>query len=138
MGVVAEVFETETAVCGPCQNVTDPQVVASGILNALMSINGGVTRKQQQVMLKAMGTAYDINPGAARELAFLGNWLAAQADTPEDAVLVLSHQLKSLRGPMATAVTGTLAPMIDAIFADERGRVPHEVSRALFCAATPH
>ncbi|WP_157966279.1 hypothetical protein [Oceanibium sediminis] len=116
----------------------DPRIAASGILNALLDIDGHVTRERQSAVLDTLSRTFLIDDEEARELAIMGAWIAAQADSPEEAVFTLSRRLRNMRAPEAQAVSGTMRAMIDVVMSDANGRLSRPVQNALTAATTGH
>lgn len=122
----------------PITDLDDPRIAASGILNALLDIDGHISRRRQGAVLDTLSETFLIDDEEARELAIMGAWIAAQADTPEEAVFTLSRRLRNMRAPDAQAVSGTMRAMIDVVMSDEHGRLSRPVQNALTTATTGH
>ena len=123
---------------GDFDAANDPRVIASGILNALLDIDGHVSRQRQGAVLDTLAETFAVSDEDARELAIMGAWLAARADTAEDSLVILSRQLRGMRGGEALAIAGTMDAMITAVMADERGSLSGAVQAALRTATIGH
>lgn len=119
-------------------DLEDPRVAASGILNALLEIDGHVSRQRQGAVLDTLAEAFGISDAESRELAIMGAWVTAQADTPQDAVVILAGRLRAMRAPGAAAVSGTLRAMIDSVMGDENGRLSRKVQATISAATFGH
>ncbi len=138
MNVQAAIPVGEPVRIRPMTELDDPRIAASGILNALLDIDGHVTRERQSAVLDTLSRTFLIDDEEARELAIMGAWIAAQADSPEEAVFTLSRRLRNMRAPEAQAVSGTMRAMIDVVMSDANGRLSRPVQNALTAATTGH
>ncbi|MHA3977451.1 hypothetical protein ACW9UR_07205 [Halovulum sp. GXIMD14794] len=103
--------------------VDDPQVAASAMFHAMLTLEGASASLQRNVR-KQISQAFSVDDAEARELALLGAWVADQYDSPLEAVPALSNRLRQLGGPKPAAQIR----MARAIFG---ARLPTSVAAAL-------
>jgi uncharacterized tellurite resistance protein B-like protein len=85
----------------PAEEITDPRLAAAGIIVAIASMDQPITQSEIAIMREKIGEVFEVGDRDALDIVSFGRWIAAQFETPQEAVTLLSQIVAETAGPEA-------------------------------------